>query len=45
MIKSVAVGTKGSNAKVERIVAEFFRLLVTGIGAGGSGRRPTRHGG
>jgi len=46
MVKSVAGWfDKEAGAKIERIVEEFFRLLVEGIAAGGGGRRPTRQGG
>lgn len=46
MVKSVAGWyEKENNAKIERIVDEFFRLLIGGIATSGSGRRPTRKGG
>ena len=43
MVKSVAGWfEKEANAKIERIVDEFFRLLIKGMAAGSSGRHPTR---
>jgi AcrR family transcriptional regulator len=46
MVKSVAGWyEKEANVKIERIVEEFFRLLVGGIASGGGGQRPTRKGG
>jgi AcrR family transcriptional regulator len=46
MVKSVAGWFENeANGKIDRIVEEFFRLLVGGIAASGGGRRPTRAGG
>lgn len=43
MVKSVAGWfEKEANAKIGRIVEEFFAVLVGGIAAGDGGRRPTR---
>jgi AcrR family transcriptional regulator len=45
MVKSVAGWfDKEAKIKIDRIVAEFFHLLVGGIATQGGGRRPTRRG-